>query len=95
MSSQETMMSCCDSDRCHGILYRDILRSEGDILHVLPPNVARRRLYATYVRAVHGVLGRGNRVVVPSCVKKIIRDMFPDPEGEYMGHMVGEEVDGD
>ena len=87
-------MSCCESDRCHRTVYHDILRSEGDLLadeHLLP-NVARRRLYATYVRAVHGVLGRGNRVVVPSCIQNCIREMFPDPDGEYMGHMPSKDI---
>ena len=60
--------------------------------HVLP-NVARHALYGTYVRAEYGVLGRGNRVVVPSCVKTSIRAMFPDPDGRYVGHMAKEEAD--
>ena len=91
------MMSCCQSERCHRTLYYDVISSEGDLLrdeHLLP-NVARHRLYATYVRAVHGVLGRGNRVVVPSCVKDLIREMFPDPQEEYMGHMPSELIEDD
>ena len=64
-------------------------------LSPLLPNVARRRLYATYVRAAYGVLGRGNRVVVPSCVKDLIQEMFPDPQGEYMGHMPSKETEDD
>ena len=91
------MTSCCGSDTCHRTLYLEVLRSEGDLLrdnHLLP-NVARRRLYSTYVRAAHGVLGRGNRVVTPSCVKDLIREMFPDPHGQYMGHMPSEVVEDD
>ena len=90
-------MTCCGSDTCHRNLYLEVLRSEGEFLrneHLLP-NVARRRLYATYVRAAYGVLGRGNRVVVPSCVKDLIREMFPDPQGEYMGHMPSKETEDD
>ena len=85
------MTSCCSSvdRRCHRYLYLQVLWSEGDLIREehLGPNVAHRWLYATYVRAKHGVLGRGNRVVVPQCVKDLIREMFPDPHGEYMCHM--------
>ena len=89
------MMACCESDPCHCTLYRGILHSEGDLLvgEHLPPNVARHRLYATYVHAVHVVLGRGNRVVVSSYIKDPIRDLFPDPQGEYMGHMPSEDTE--
>ena len=90
-------MSCCESERCHCTLYYNVLRSAGDLIVAkhIPPNVARRRLYATYVRVLHGVLGRGNRVVVPSCVKDLIREMFPDPQEEYMGHMPSELIEDD
>jgi len=57
------------------------------------PNVARHTLYGTYVRAEYGTLGRGNRVVVPSCVKTFIRAMFPDPDECYVGHRDNEEAD--
>ena len=91
------MTSCCRSETCHRTLYLEVLRSKGDLLidkHLLP-NVVRRRLYATYVHAVYGVLGRGVRVVVPSCVKDLIREIFPDPQGEYMCHMTSEVVEDD
>ena len=87
------MTSCCESEDmevvCHRYVYERVLRSEGDHLQDqhLRPNVARWRLYQTYVRAHYGILGRGNRVFVPQCVKDVIREMFPDPGGEYMGHM--------
>ena len=77
----------CDSDPCHREAYEQMLRGEGDILDAnLPPNTARRMLYRSYVRAVHGLLGHGNRVRVPPCVRVLIRDIFPDPNGAYMGH---------
>ena len=65
-----------------------MLSSEGELLvdQALAPNIARRQLYATYVRAVHGALGHGNRVVVPSCIRDFIRGLFPDPCNTYMGH---------
>ena len=36
--------------------------------------------------AVHGPQGRGNRIEIPSCVLALIREMHPDPRGEYVGH---------
>ena len=50
------------------------------------PNTARYTLYWTYIGAVHGYLDRGNRVVMPICVRDFICYMFPDAAGEYMGH---------
>ena len=95
------MTSCCESEDmhvvCHRYVYERVLRSAGDHLRDehLRPNVARRRLYQTYVSAHYGLLGRGNRVVVPQCVKDAIREMFPDPEGQYMGHMPADLSDDD
>jgi hypothetical protein len=77
----------CDNDPCHREVYEQMLRSEGDVLDAnFPPNTARRMLYRSYVRAIHGILGHGNRVRVPPCVRGLIRDIFPDPDGAYMGH---------
>ena len=30
-------------------------------------------------------LGKGKRVVIPSCVIRKIRDHFPEPDGQYTG----------
>ena len=63
----------------------------------IPPNTAWRALYYTYVMAFHGVLGHGNHITVPTCVQDFIRELAPDPEGQYMGHkshQAGEEFDG-
>ena len=91
------MTLCCESETCHHNLYYNVLCSEGDPIvdEHIPPNIARRRLYATYVRVVHGVLGRGNGVVVPSCVKDLIREIFTDPQEEYMDHMSSEVIEDD
>ena len=51
-----------------------------------PANAARRLLYSTYIHAVHGFLGKNVRVEVPSCVLRLVREISPDPAGEYMGH---------
>ena len=77
----------CQEDPCHRVVHGQMLRGAGDVMDVgIPPNTARRSLYRTYIGAVHGYLGRGNRVVVPICVRDFIREIFPDAAEEYMGH---------
>lgn len=82
-------MSCkhCNHNPCHAIEFDEMLRSAfGAFPEDTPANVARRLLYSTYVRAVHGFLGRNVRVEVPSCVLGLVREISPDLAGEYMGH---------
>ena len=82
-------MTCnrCGETPCLRNEHEEQLRHEATMIDDdVPPNTARRMLYYQYTRAVHGVLGRGNRVVTPECVRVLIREIFPDPNGAYMGH---------
>jgi hypothetical protein len=45
----------------------------------------RKYLYKAFTYLKYGHLGRGNRIPVPPCVVRKIRDMFPDPEDNYVG----------
>lgn len=47
----------------------------------------RKTLYQlfTYVKYRH--LGRGNRIPIPTCVEREIRQRYPEPNGEYMNFM--------
>jgi len=77
----------CKSDPCHTVTYGDTIKEHADLLdHDEPPNILRKTLYQAYVREVKGGLGKGVRIVVPQCVANLIRDVFPDPDGKYMGH---------
>jgi hypothetical protein len=31
-------------------------------------------------------MGKGNRMVVPACVVKLVREKWPEESGEYTGH---------
>lgn len=51
------------------------------------PKQFRFTAYRQYTAWVHYFesLGKGKRVVIPSCVVKEIRTKFPDPNGHYVG----------
>lgn len=54
----------------------------------LPPltnNELRKLCYREFSLAIHGSLGKGNRIRLPACVVQFIRDKYPDENLAYMG----------
>lgn len=52
---------------------------------VVPNSKMRRALYRAFTYLKFGHLGKRNRIPIPSCVTKKIREMYPEADGKYMG----------
>lgn len=48
-------------------------------------NSFRKAGYRQFALWKYGRLGRSNRRILPSCVVKVIREVYPSPDGQYMG----------
>jgi hypothetical protein len=46
----------------------------------------RYHAYRSYALYIHGLLGKFNRKVIPACLVKRIRDMYPS-DGGYTGYI--------
>ena len=55
----------------------------GDLLDA---SKKRNHLYRTFVRAKHGIMGRGVQVAIPDCVVAFIRTLVPSTDNVYTGH---------
>ena len=51
----------------------------------MSPSNYRKAAYRQYILYCHGYLGRGNRLVVPSCALWKIRDIYSAPDHNYLG----------
>ena len=45
----------------------------------------RKAAYRQFALWRYGKLGRGNRRVIPSCAVLKVREIYPAPDGQYMG----------
>ena len=53
--------------------------------NVVSSSKMRKALYKTFTYLKFGHLGRGNRIPIPPCVVRKIREMYPEPSGSYTG----------
>ena len=58
----------------------------GVLQRVGPRNTVRRFCYRQVTLLHYGYLGQGNRVRLPACFVEGIHDLYPDVNGNYMGH---------
>jgi len=87
----------CDSD-CHARMIESSLRNfrlpphagarPNDEEHVAirRNKVARAILFKRATTLLYGTLGRGETIEHRRCVKRLIRRMYRDPNGQYGGH---------
>lgn len=45
----------------------------------------RFHLYKHFTKLVYGPLGKGERIPLPICVEKRVRERYPSPDGKYAG----------
>ncbi|KAJ8050226.1 P2X purinoceptor 7 [Holothuria leucospilota] len=72
------------------IMRNDVRGHNVDVDRDLDNKSYRYSAYRMFTYWVHGRLGKGVRKVVPSCAVRKIRDKFPDPAGQYVGFIHGD-----
>ncbi|OCU00193.1 hypothetical protein XELAEV_18005967mg [Xenopus laevis] len=45
----------------------------------------RRTAYRSFTSLIHGLLGKGVRIAIPSCAVAAVRNAYADPEENYIG----------
>lgn len=50
--------------------------------------------YRTFIAWIYGILGKGNRKVIPSCALNAVREVFPNPNARYVGFLYCNDYDG-
>lgn len=58
---------------------------------LMKDNNYRHFAYKNYITCIHGYLGKGRRIPVPSCVVLAIRRLYPDPGQMYRGFLLSPE----
>jgi hypothetical protein len=53
--------------------------------NIVANSTVRKGAYKLFTYMKFGHLGKGNRIPIPHCVTKKIRERYPEPDGNYMG----------
>ena len=80
-----TVCNLCEMPNCERLQHEDNLH--GFYAHLLDDegltNAQRRfKSYKNWTTLQHGVLGKGNRIPIPKCVKSEIETWFPRDNGD-------------
>jgi hypothetical protein len=92
MQNMSQVCPHCDCEPCLWEEFReDIIGEQGEMFATidqesLSPNQIRKQAYRAFVLLWKGHQGKGMRVRIPHCVLAGIRNVWPDPNGCYMGH---------
>ncbi|KAE8576666.1 hypothetical protein XENTR_v10004277 [Xenopus tropicalis] len=62
-----------------------ILENTGRNVEQVTNMFMRRAAYRNISDWIHGSLGSGNRIPLPSCVVQLVRRRYPEPDANYMG----------
>ena len=91
MEESEAVCLRCGSTPCEWITYGKDIIEGGQEMYSEEENVEnnkkRKAMYRLFTYIKYGHLGKGNRIPIPICVIEKIREMFPSPDGNYMGYM--------
>ncbi|XP_062500751.1 P2X purinoceptor 7-like isoform X2 [Corticium candelabrum] len=74
-------------------LHYEVLRTAVGVMNVSPGSITepltarllRLAAYRQFTHWAHEMLGRGVRIVIPSCVVSAVRRAFPEESGHYVG----------
>ena len=80
--------TCCDRAMYHESLHDDLeyCMTWGDTNHEVTNSTKRKYMFRAHIFEKHGRLGAGCRKIPHKCVQKLVREVFPNPEGvEYVG----------
>jgi len=73
--------------RNHPLPPHAVARPSDSLLRLRTRNrTARAILFARATTLLYGTLGQGVTIEHRRCVKRLIRRMYPDPQGQYGGH---------
>jgi hypothetical protein len=101
MQNMSQVCTHCDCDPCLWEEFKvDIIGEEQGktfmmIDQSLPPNEICKQAYRAFVHTWKGYQGKGRCVRIPHCVLTGIRNIWPDPNGCYMGHYDSNKMNND
>ena len=87
-------MTCitCGYTPCSLIAFEDQLKQTFEMVETPTKGVEwnnkekRFQSYSHFTKLLYGPLGKGERIPLPVCVEKHIRDRFPEENGNYVGY---------
>ena len=87
----ETVYPRLGSTPCQWITYGKDIIEGGWEMHSGGDNVENHRkrkpMYPLFTYLKYGHLGKRNMIPIPTCVVEKMREMFPSPDGNFLGYL--------